>query len=288
MIRTWFALGVVVLLTGAAVAQEAKPPAAVKPIPPAANADFEYLIEMRVLEGKDLLCDDAAWRDSTVDRLQKLVKRPWEKATVVGAAPQPAPTPEATSAAPGPMPAPPAVAAYQRELAQSSTDDELWVCASMDVPGITTVAAPKLVTRTGQPVTLSIQTSSRFSYLEPLGDDKYQAKYSPVQELGMKVVVALQPVAGDDTSVDVSPLEIEVTALDGREPVEGLDLEVGKPIISTRSLKTTAKMKLGATRLIAIPSGPKTQAALLVRVKRASVRFDPQPPGQLDNPQNNK
>ena len=104
----------------------------------------------------------------------------------------------------------------------------------------------------------------------------------------MKVTLAVQPVEGDDTFVELSPLEIEITALDGREPVAGLDLDVGKPIISTRSLKTTAKMKLGATRLIAIPSGPKTQAALLLRIKRASIRFDEQPPGQLKDPQNNK
>jgi hypothetical protein len=69
------------------------------------------------------------------------------------------------------------------------------------------------------------------------------------------------------------------TLLDGHEPVEGLDLEVGKPIIATRSLKTTAKMKLGATRLIPIPSGPKTQAALLLRISRIdSADNEPIPP----------
>lgn len=61
------------------------------------------------------------------------------------------------------------------------------------------------------------------------------------------------------------------SALDGREPVEGLDLDVGKPIVATRSLKTTATMKLGATREIAIPSGPKTQAVLLLRINRREL-----------------
>ena len=50
--------------------------------------------------------------------------------------------------------------------------------------------------------------------------------------------------------------------------MDGLELDVGKPIVSTRSLKTAARVKLGATRVIAIPSGLKTQAALLLRVKR--------------------
>ena len=131
---------------------------------------------------------------------------------------------------------------------------------------------------------MQIQTSSSLFYLEPLGDGKYQAKSTVAEELGMKVTLAVQPVEGDDTCVELSPLEIQITALDGREPVEGLDLDVGKPIISTRSLKTTAKMKLGATRMIAIPSGPKTQAALLLRVKRASFQFEGPPPPKAEPP----
>jgi hypothetical protein len=63
-------------------------------------------------------------------------------------------------------------------------------------------------------------------------------------------------------------LEIETTTLDGREPVKGLDLDAGKPIIASRSLKTTVRMILGVTRIIPIPSGPETEAALLVRINR--------------------
>ena len=56
-------------------------------------------------------------------------------------------------------------------------------------------------------------------------------------------------------------------------PMWAFEVEVGKPIVSTRSLSTTAKMKLGAVRVIEIPTGPRQEAVLLVRVKK-------HPPGE--------
>jgi hypothetical protein len=113
-----------------------------------------------------------------------------------------------------------------------------------------------------------MQTRQVFTFLVPLGNGKFEARQSAAHELGLKFTLQVQGVEGDDGLVDVAPLEIYISSLDGREPVEGLDLDVGKPIVATRSLKTTARMKLGATRIIAIPSGPTTQAVLLLRVGR--------------------
>jgi hypothetical protein len=49
----------------------------------------------------------------------------------------------------------------------------------------------------------------------------------------MRFTAKVEPVAGEADCVDTS-LEIETTTLDGREPVKGLDLDVGKPIIASR------------------------------------------------------
>jgi hypothetical protein len=316
MIRTLFAVVMMFSLAGVIEAQEVNPPLAPKPIPQAAPHgpsgrgvdEVTYFIEFRVLErdleGKVLFSDDGAFRDltalsSAAELLRKSAHQSLEKTTTDGAAPHPAPAPATprigdqavSNAAPVPPSAqPPAavvpspIAAHQPATAGNSPEDELWESSAMDSLGITTVAAPRMVIFAKQSATCLIQTSTPLSYLVPLGDGKYQVKYT-VQALGMKITVAVQRADGDDTSVELSPLEIAITALDGREPVEGLDLDVGKPIISTRSLKTTTKVKLGATRLIAIPSGPRTQAALLLRVKRGSSDFAAPPPHQLNEPQ---
>ena len=152
------------------------------------------------------------------------------------------------------------------ENARSAADGaQLWDDAQKK-PGVTVLATPTLAVVGGQTGVIQIQSEQIFEYLEPVGEGKYQAKHTEPTELGMKFVLGVQTVEGDARSVEISPLEIQLAVLDGREPVEGLDLEVGKPIIATRSLKTTAKMKLGVARMIPIPSGPKTQAALLLRI----------------------
>ncbi len=298
MFRIWFALGPVVLLVGVAVGQEANSPVAPKVAPaaipqgssvpgakeadPAADDRVEYIIEVKILEGKGLFSNDSAWGNvamggSAVELLRKSAHRSAEKTTAAGAARDRADSnalpfpPSAMPDALGPLANPPMMHAYQAETAKDSGDDELWAARGLDALDVTTVVVPKLRSFAKQSVTMQMQTFSGLPYLEPLGDGKYQAKSTVVQELGMKVIVAVQPIEGDDAFVELSPLEIQITALDGREPLEGLNLDVGKPIISTRSLKTTAKMKLGATRMIAMPSGPKTQAAMLLRVNRASI-----------------
>jgi hypothetical protein len=216
-----------------------------------AASESVYVIEMRVLEGTGLNEDGSKRRAANLPRgvrARKSDAAPGNTAVL----PQPSPTLKAT----------PPVA-----TATTSSDDDLWD-ECLRKPSITVLAAPKVTLDSKQPATVQIQTEAMFTYLQPLGDGKFEAKQSGVHELGMKFTIQVQPIAGEDEFVDVAPLEIQISSLDGREPVEGLDLDVGKPIVATRSLKTTAKMKLGAVRLIAIPSGPSTQAALLLRVSR--------------------
>jgi hypothetical protein len=59
-----------------------------------------------------------------------------------------------------------------------------------------------------------------------------------------------------------------VTTLDRREKIDGLDLDVGGPIVSTRKLETSATVKLGHVYETVIPSPPQKVALLLLRVER--------------------
>jgi hypothetical protein len=233
-----------------------------------------FTIEIKVLEGRGLP------QEAPTD------PKPWTAAPATRGFDhrgRRAPPPPALAIRPNPVALPDDVDTKYKEYLQLAPSDaatratergrfadenaDLWDDAQQK-PGVTVLAAPKLAVVAGQSGVIQIQTQQIFTYLQPLGDGKFQAKHTDPTELGMKFVLGVQPVEGDKRSVEVSPLEIQLAVLDGREPVEGLDLDVGKPIIATRSLKTTAKMKLGDTRMIPIPSGPKTQAALLLRIRR--------------------
>jgi hypothetical protein len=270
MMRTWFVFGIAVSIAGVISGQEVSPPAtSTSPsvnkalVVPAKVADEQntYVIEMRLLEGIKPLDKGPAIRE-WIRPGAKAAKSDHPPDRVAPPPVLPAPLPPASSAVKD---------ALRAETSPNDPDEELWRDTPRRSP-ITVLAAPKLAVLPKQPATVQIGTQQFFSYLVPLGQGKFEAKHTAAQELGMKFTLELQPVEGDDKVVEISPLEVQLSVLDGREPVEGLDLEVGKPIIATRSLKTSATMRLGATRMIELPSGPKTQAVLLLRVKRMDLQ----------------
>ncbi len=142
---------------------------------------------------------------------------------------------------------------------------DLWNSDSR--PGVTVLAAPK-ITVGNSVATIQVGGTQVFSYLVPVGGGRFEARQTAPRELGVKFSVGVKALEGDDHSVELSPLELNILALEGRTPVEGLDLDVGAPILSQRALETSAHVKLGTIWAISIPSGPKTQAALLLRVNR--------------------
>jgi hypothetical protein len=142
-------------------------------------------------------------------------------------------------------------------------------------PGMKVLAEPIVATIFGRPVSVGLQGQQSFSYLVPLGEGRFEAKDTDPLELGMRFTLVVQP--GDVESFELEQLEAELTALDGREAVAGLDLDVGKPIITTRSLKTSGRLKLGAARVIALPTGPNREAVLVLRVRPMGFTDVPDP-----------
>lgn len=246
MLRALFGLGIVAALVTAAPAQ-APVPRTTRPAGAAGSAG--YFIEMLVLEGPGIAAYRSAERSDKASKVDSKAKM--------------APAAEANGERPV-LPHPP-LAAKDPAGPQSNSPDDLW--DEVLPPGTTRIAAPRIRVVDG-PATLQIQSEQKFTYFVPVGEGRYEAEQTAAQVLGMIVSLHLQPVEDMKEYVDLNPISIEVSSLDGREPIEGLDLDVGKPIVASRSLKTTARMKLGATRIIEIPSGPKTQAVLLLRVSR--------------------
>ena len=276
MFRTWFAFGFAALLAGAATAQDMLTVPAESPAPAASDRTTMYVIDMKIFEGQALLYEEDRGGEEWVD-VHKIfgvtpaasdlfLQPPPAQATQ----PVPAPPEDVEDLRADAVPAPPS-----RDLHQATKADgpDLWDDAHQPPPGIKLLGAPKVALVPERPATIHFGTEQVFTYLQPLGNGKFERKRTARKELGLTISLAVQPAEGDDRFVDVSPLEIQVSALDGREPVVGLeDLEVGEPIITKRSLTTTARMRLGDTRVIPIPSGPKTEAILVLRVKR----FDPE------------
>jgi hypothetical protein len=120
-----------------------------------------------------------------------------------------------------------------------------------------------------QEAAVHVASQQVFEYLVPVGGGKFEVRKTEPRELGIRLKIVVNP-ADDPEAVVLSPLQIEVTSLDGREPVKGLNLDVGKPIVSTRSIRTSVPIRFGEERTVPIPSGPNQTAAVILRVERAA------------------
>jgi hypothetical protein len=76
-------------------------------------------------------------------------------------------------------------------------------------------------------------------------------------------------VPSEPRLINLSPLKISITTLDGREPVPGVDLEIGKPFVSTRTLETSLTLFDGPDATGIVLPGPEgRQPVLLITAQR--------------------
>jgi hypothetical protein len=129
------------------------------------------------------------------------------------------------------------------------------------------LTAPQITMIPRQTATIEISAAKSFTYLESADEGRYVAKRSEPMKLGMKITIKAEP-SSDDESVVLCRLECETSTLVGREPVKGLDLDVGKPIVATWSLKTTTAAKFGTPSLVFLPSGPNRPCLLTLTVSK--------------------
>jgi hypothetical protein len=155
-------------------------------------------------------------------------------------------------------------------LAQSS--EVVWDAVD-DHQAVITLAQPKVAVLANQQAVVSLISPSELQYLVRQSADTFKLMKTEPKELGIEIKLMVSPLKDDPEQVEISPLEFSVTTLDRREKIDGLDLDVGKPVVSTRKLETSTTVKLGQVYETVIPSPPQKVALLLLRVERVE-RFD--------------
>jgi Flp pilus assembly secretin CpaC len=122
----------------------------------------------------------------------------------------------------------------------------------------------------GQSATVFVgQTLAGIPYLVRTGPKSFELRETEVKsELGFGV--ELTPNDDEQAErIELSPLKIFTKTIDGREPIAGLDLDVGKPILSTRTLETSITLTNGSgVNGIALPGPPGRQAVIFLSAHR--------------------
>jgi type II secretory pathway component GspD/PulD (secretin) len=140
---------------------------------------------------------------------------------------------------------------------------------------LTGVLVPKLTTRLGRTAGLKMGlrvTTTQLHYMVRTGEKSFELQSLPseaVNTLGLTVDLTPRAVPNDPGLITISPLKVTFGTVDGHEPVPGVELEIGKPIISTRKLETSVTLELGDAIGIVLPGPEGRQPILLVTVHRA-------------------
>jgi hypothetical protein len=133
------------------------------------------------------------------------------------------------------------------------------------------LGAPTITADSGRASSIEVSTSPvQIPYFVRTGQKTFELKESAADaQLGIRIQLTVRPVAGQDDKLSVSPIKISMTTLDGREPIAGVDLDIGKPIVSTRTLETSMTVVNGAEPSgIVLPAPAGRQPVLFVSVQR--------------------
>ncbi len=265
MIRAWFTMGWLLAFATCATAQtlsaarddgtRSRENSAPQPLNAAQEGSTAkgYAINVKIVQGRGLLERKKFPRGAV---LAQLVPMPSASET---ASDPPAATAAQNSNA----------SAIRSTEVKPEAKEDFWDMF-VDTPEITVIAAPTIRVPENLATFIQVHNKKAFSYLVPTGDGTFRLEKTPPQELGLKLECTVKAIEGDLQSVELSPIEVSQTSLDGREIIDGVDLNVGKPILSTRSLKTAAKFTLGQTRVVTISADRDRQVLLLLKVNRVA------------------
>lgn len=150
------------------------------------------------------------------------------------------------------------------------------------------LAAPSLMALQGHTATVQIGSESVLEYLEPIGNDQYRRKLSEPLKLGLEAQCTVTEIgrvadsgqsapknepAENEADAHANVLErkhakvetvIRVSSLQGRMPVDGISLSVGKPIVQRQSIETTLDLVEGKVSHLVLATSNERSLHILI------------------------
>jgi hypothetical protein len=141
------------------------------------------------------------------------------------------------------------------------------------------ISAPRLFVRSGQEATVQIGREVTSESMQPTGEPGvYRLVRGEPKFEGMRFEVLAE--AGSGGSVTVRKLAMKFDQMVGREVVEGTSLEVGAPIMRSRSSTHALTLKAGQRAVLSAPALDESGETLLVVLEAVVVEN----PGEESRP----
>lgn len=132
--------------------------------------------------------------------------------------------------------------------------------------GVKVLASPVLAVKPDHLGTVNVKSPQKLQYFRPLKKGVFALEAEDVTT-GITIQSAVQD-AGEG-KIRLKPLSVSVTAVKGRESLEGVELPVGKPILTTTSINTSVVSDPGKSSVISIDSPRGGRVLISVKVTRA-------------------
>lgn len=128
-------------------------------------------------------------------------------------------------------------------LMQPGRSADEWVTKLEKRKGVDLLSAPKVVTMANQEATIEISQAVR--YLVPLSNDLYRAEtLDPEQNPGIRLTVTPRVGAKPEEEVGLK-IHFRSNLIEEMGALEGFTARLGKPVISSREMRTELEAPLG-------------------------------------------
>lgn len=133
-------------------------------------------------------------------------------------------------------------------------------------PPWTTIAAPQIVAALGQEAQITV--GRPIAYLERGAGDCLVVKQSPDSFEGLSLKLKAERIDAKESRF--SNIEVRFSQITGRQPLDGVPLDVGRPIIDTRETSLGLTIAPDMVAVIPLPQAPG-EPALLIFLTAAKV-----------------
>lgn len=149
-----------------------------------------------------------------------------------------------------------------------------------EVPeGIRILVGPKLLIESGKNAGCSV--GSNCAYLEGDGSGCLRVKRitqfddDPILSLPEGAGFEIEATLQDDGAIKLGPMTFAYRRIVGREPIDGVPFEVGKPVIKTQRMSISLVMRQKATAVFAFPRDGQNDPLILALVQAYEIKDMP-------------
>ena len=133
--------------------------------------------------------------------------------------------------------------------------------------GMERIASPRVVVLLGESFQVEITSQQPIEYFERRVDGLFEFKKSD-EKTGLTLFGTVEQ--GKDECVILRDLTIKLSSVENRVPIEGVNLDVGRPLVRTRERVLTVAVKLGELQGVLFRT--EQHGSLLVQLRVSGVQ----------------